>query len=107
MQKIRPTVFLANLPALQETFKTSISESLLVFGPLTKLVNIRLLAQVLTPSVKADVTIKVDKVLSSYNRMISFFIYLGNGDMYIPMPFFNASYTAQDSFPSTKKFLSN
>ena len=73
-QKILPTVFLANLPALPETFKTSISDNLLLFGPLTRLVKMRLLAHVLTPSVNADVTIKVDNTLRSYSLMISFLI---------------------------------
>ena len=73
------TVLLANLPALPETFKTSMSDNLLEGGPLTRLVKIRLLAQVFTPSVNADVTTKVDIILFSKRRIISFLIYRGNG----------------------------
>ena len=73
-QKILPIVFFANRPALPETFKTSISDNLLVLGPLTRLVKIRLLAQVFTPSVNADVTIKVVNTFCSYSFIISFLI---------------------------------
>ena len=81
MQKIRPVVFLAKRPALPATFKTSISDNLFVLGPLIKLVKIRLLAQVFTPSVKAEVTTNNDIAFLSYSFIISFFIYLGIGDI--------------------------
>lgn len=59
----------------------SMSESLFVVGPFMRLVNIKLLALVFTPSVKEVVTIKVPNTSSSYNLMISLFIYLGRGEI--------------------------
>lgn len=67
-------LFLANCPARPDTLRTSISDNLFVFGPFIKLVKIKLLAFVLTPSVKEVVTISVPRTFSSYNLIISLLI---------------------------------